>query len=59
MDHVRTFPYTKGIRTVYDNVAFDCTVKKPYKMDTKASLLIANLDGHTRSINLSKEEKKS
>jgi hypothetical protein len=59
MDHVWTFPCTKGIRTVYDNVALDCTVKKTYKMDTKASLLIANLDGHTQSINLSKEEKKS
>lgn len=34
MDHARTFPYTKGIRTVYDNAAFDCTIKKPYKMDT-------------------------
>lgn len=34
MDHVREFShYTKGIRTVH-NVAFDCTLKKAYKMNT-------------------------
>lgn len=34
MDHVREFsPYTKGTRTVH-NVAFDCTLKKAYKMNT-------------------------